>query len=119
RMQPVHPLVLSVVSLLLPISVYAATDEWPEFRGPQQQGVSAAKNVPIKWGAEDNVVWKVEVPGKGWSSPSLSGGKIYLTTAIGEPSSGVSLHALCLDAKDGHTLWDTELFKPDAATASA
>jgi len=110
---------LSLASVLLPFSALAAEEEWPEFRGPQQQGISNAKNVPTKWGADDNVAWKVEVPGKGWSSPSLSGGKIYLTSAIGEPSTGVTLHALCLDAKDGHTLWDTELFKPDDATAAA
>src|SRR5689334_20440916 len=118
-MHPFKPLVHFLIPVLSVFTAAAAEEEWPEFRGPQQQGVSAAKNVPVRWGAEDNVVWRVEVPGKGWSSPALSGGKIYLTTAVGDSSSGVTLHALCLDAKDGHQLWDTEIFRPDGATASA
>src|ERR1044071_4880090 len=58
--------------------------EWPEFRGPTGQGVSDVKGVPVHWTATNNVAWEVPVPGKGWSSPVLSAGKIYVTSAISE-----------------------------------
>ena len=118
-MPPLKPLTLSAAALCLSLTAFAGETEWPEFRGPRQQGVSEAKGVPVRWGAEDNVVWRVELPGKGWSSPVLSGGHLYLTTAVGDSASGVTLHALCVNAADGHTLWDTEIFQPDASSASA
>ena len=98
----------------------AAESEWPQFRGPAGQGISAAVKVPVEWNATTHIAWKVEVPGRGWSSPVLSKGKLYLTTAIGgESGAELKLHALCLDAASGQTLWDTEVFQPDAAAAQA
>lgn len=100
--------------------VSAAETEWPQFRGPTGEGVSHAANVPVKWSATEGVVWSVEVPGSGWSSPVLSKGRLYLTSAEKDATSGdVTLHALCLDAKDGHTLWDTEVLKPDPGKVAA
>jgi outer membrane protein assembly factor BamB len=90
----------------------ARAEDWHQFRGPTGEGISRAKNVPTEWGPEKNVVWKVDVPGKGWSSPVLVAGKIYLTTAVG--TSDLDLRVLCLDAKDGKTLWDTSVFKKEA-----
>ena len=106
-------LALLAVTLALSsgIDARAGETEWPQFRGPTGQGISEAANVPVKWGAEESVAWKIEVPGKGWSSPILSRGRLYLTSAVGDPAAGgVTLHALCLDATDGRTLWDTEVF---------
>lgn len=88
--------------------------DWPEFRGPTGQGISDAVNVPMQWSATQNVAWKVDVPGRGWSSPVLAKGRIYLTTSAGEGSE-VKLRALCFDAKDGRVLWDTEVFQPSGA----
>ena len=95
----------------------AGETEWPQFRGPTGQGLSAAVQGPVAWSATEHVAWKVEIPGRGWSSPVLSRGRLYLTAAVGEAAK--TLHALCLDAKDGHTLWDTEIFTPEPAAASA
>ena len=82
-------------------------------------GVSEARGLPIEWSPTKNVVWKIEVPGKGWSSPVLSGGKLYLTTATGDPKEGnVSLRAIALDAATGRTLFDTEVFRPDPSVAA-
>src|SRR5580698_2105102 len=86
----------------------AGETDWPQFRGPTGQGLSQAANVPIQWNTTDCVAWKVEVPGRGWSSPVLSKGRLYLTSAIADAGGGdVTLHALCLDSADGHVLWDT------------
>ena len=56
---------------------------WPTWRGPQSNGI-APKNAtpPIKWSEKENIKWKVEVPGKGSSSPIIWGDDIFLTTAI-------------------------------------
>ena len=99
--------------------MHGSEAEWPQFRGPTGQGVSLAVNVPVEWNATSHIAWKVEVPGRGWSSPILSKGRLYLTTAIGENGAALTLHALCLDARSGKTLWDTEVLQPDAATAQA
>ena len=59
-----------------------AQDEWPQFRGPEGQGHSAATGLPITWSETENVVWKTATPGEGHSSPVISGNQIWLTTAI-------------------------------------
>lgn len=94
-----------------------AETEWPQFRGPTGQGLSQAAGVPLRWSADTNVAWKVKM-GSGWSSPVLSGGRLYLTAATGADGA-VSLRALCLDAADGRTIWDAEVFKPDAQSVRA
>lgn len=98
----------------------AAETQWPQFRGPTGQGVSQATGLPVEWSATKNVAWKMEIPGQGWSSPVIADGKLYLTTAKGDAKAGsLSLHALCLDAATGRTLFDVEVFRPDKAAASA
>lgn len=87
-----------------------AAPDWPEFRGPTGQGISTATSVPLQWSASSNVVWKVEVPGEGWSSPVLSQGELYLTTAITPAGGGVQLRALSYVAETGKLRWDTEVF---------
>jgi outer membrane protein assembly factor BamB len=56
-----------------------AADEWPQFRGASA-GVAEGKNLPTTWGAKKNVAWAVDVPGRGWSSPVVAKGRIFLTT---------------------------------------
>ena len=114
------PLHFLATILAFAFAATAAETEWPQFRGPTGQGISAATGVPVEWSATENVAWKVEVPGKGWSSPVLSRGRLYLTAAVGDAKGGdVTLHALCLDAADGRTIWNTEVFRPESKSASA
>ena len=109
--------VMSLLAVAFPLRLTA--EDWPQFRGPTGQGLSNAKGMPVEWSATKNVAWKVEIPGQGWSSPVLSENKLYLTTAIGAIGGPVSLHALCLDAKDGTIVWDKEVFRPDPAAVKA
>src|SRR5260370_5841374 len=84
-----------------------ATDSWPEFRGPTGQGLVAAGKLPTEWGPDKNVAWKQEIPGKGWSSPVILDGRIYLTSAVpveGGNRNDQSLRALCLSGKTGKIL---------------
>jgi outer membrane protein assembly factor BamB len=89
-------------------------EDWPEFRGPTGQGISASKNVPIEWSATNNVAWKTPIPGRAWSSPVVVGDRVYLTSATGESGKDLTLRAMCLEAASGKILWDTELFRPKA-----
>ena len=115
----VHRFNILLIALLATCVNYsAAAQDWPQFRGPTGQGMSTAKGLPIEWGETKNIAWKAEIPGQGWSSPVLSENKLYLTSAV---SSGgpVSLHALCLDAKEGTILWDKEVLRPDPVAVKA
>jgi outer membrane protein assembly factor BamB len=59
-----------------------ADDPWPAFRGPTQDGIATSTRLPTAWGPETNVRWRTELPGKGWSSPVIGDGVIYMTAAI-------------------------------------
>jgi outer membrane protein assembly factor BamB len=95
-------------SLLLSANILVAGD-WPEFRGPGAQGNAGAVNLPVEFGPGKNLKWKVAVPGAGWSSPVILDGRIYLTTA-NVRGAGLSLAALCLDARTGRMVWNQTLF---------
>jgi len=96
----------------------AEAGEWPQFRGPTGQGISHATNVPLHWSATSNVVWKTGIPGRGWSSPVLADGRLYLTTAVGgADAASVSLRALCVNAIDGAILWNIEVLQPEPSSA--
>jgi outer membrane protein assembly factor BamB len=78
--------------------------EWVRFRGPNGAGQSDATTIPAAWTA-DEVLWKVELPGKGNSSPVLWGDRIFLTSA--DVADGTR-HVLCLSARDGRILWQRD-----------
>ncbi|NBO93481.1 MAG: serine/threonine protein kinase [Planctomycetia bacterium] len=94
--------------VLLALVPLARAEDWNEFRGPTGEGHSKAKNVPTEWGPDKNVAWKVNIAGKAWSTPVVVGGKVYLTTAVGDTEQ--DLRALCLDAATGKTSWDNSIF---------
>jgi outer membrane protein assembly factor BamB len=95
-------------ALALPLP---ATD-WPQFRGPTGDGHAGASKLPTEWGKTKNVAWRTEIPGLGWSSPVVAGGKIYLTTAVpGNGKDDYSLRAVCLDARSGQIAWNVEVFR--------
>ena len=93
------------------MSITASSDSWPQFRGPDGQGRSTARNVPIHWSESENIAWKSEIAGLGWSSPVVHAGRIWLTTAVDQ---GKSLRAICLDARTGREIHHVEVF-PDNA----
>lgn len=87
-------------------------EDWPEFRGPSGQGISEAAHLPLQWSQTSNVVWKAAIPGRGWSSPAVRDGRIFLTAAVpSEQGGGQSLRTLCLRAADGSLEWDVEIFR--------
>ncbi|MBN9122460.1 MAG: PQQ-binding-like beta-propeller repeat protein [Planctomycetes bacterium] len=106
---------LAVCFLALTFALTLHAADWYQFRGPDGQGHSDAK-LATEWGPGKNVTWRKELPGLGWSSPVVAGGKVYLTTAVPD-GGGQSLRVLCLDARTGSIVWNVEVFKQDAAAA--
>jgi len=98
--------------VLLPFlsRLFPQTQDWPQFRGPEGQGHASARNLALEWSETKNIVWKVPIPGNGWSSPVIQGDRIWLTTAVDE---GRSLRAICLRRKDGSILYDLEVFRQE------
>jgi len=88
----------------------AHASDWPQFRGPNADGHYSGPKLPTEWGTDKNVAWKQAIPGQGWSSPIISKGKIYLTTAVEKKAGGYSLRALCLDTSSGKIEWNKEVF---------
>ncbi|MED5417713.1 MAG: hypothetical protein VYA27_03375, partial [Verrucomicrobiota bacterium] len=60
------------------------TPNWSQFRGPGARGVANHQNLPEKWSATENVEWKRDLPGRGWSCPVVWGKRVFLTTVINE-----------------------------------
>jgi outer membrane protein assembly factor BamB len=100
------------IFLLAPIEAA----EWPEFRGPNAQGVVKATDVPSKMG-DENLVWKTKIPGTGWSSPVMSGGLIVVTTAV--ETEEIELRTIALDAETGQIVWNQKLFEPSEEEAGS
>ena len=85
-----------------------ARQDWPAFRGPDGQGHSTESHLPIEWSETRNVTWKTPLPGLGWSSPVVSGGKVWLTTAVEQR--GISLRLLGFDVVSGREVVNVEVF---------
>ena len=107
------------------VAAQALAENWSQFRGTNANGVVSEGELPVTWGPDDHVLWKVSLPGNGWSQPIVWGERIFVTTAetdnqakpdpkfttpnIGEKApTDVSYRwkVLCLDAASGKTLWD-------------
>ncbi len=75
---------------------------WPCWRGPNQDGTSEEINLPTKWDSVTNVLWKTKVPGIGYSSPSVWEDRLFTLTAIPETNERI---LLCYDCKTGSLVW--------------
>ena len=90
--------------------------DWAEFRGSKADATASGPPAPLIWSDTENVAWKAELPGLGWSSPVIADGVVYLTTAVTN-GTGLSLRALAIDASTGKSLWDREIRKLDSVPA--
>jgi outer membrane protein assembly factor BamB len=120
-----HKIIGLTALCLWPMFIFAVPkNNWAQFRGPGALGVSGNPGLPEKWSPTENVLWKQEIAGRGWSSPVVWGNRIFLTTAINEgrteePRKGLyfggerkatkDIHhwkVLCLDLESGKVLWE-------------
>jgi len=56
--------------------------EWPQFRGLTAGAVADDPSLPDQWSTTENVVWTVDLPGLGWSSPVVAGEHVFVTAAV-------------------------------------
>ncbi len=103
--------ILVMTSLLAVSLVPLRAENWPHWRGPQRNGISAEKNLPVKWSAADGVIWKLPMPAMSGSTPIVWGDRIFLNVADALPESGEgpSLHLWCVDRAKGTPLWTRPL----------
>ncbi|NQT54076.1 PQQ-binding-like beta-propeller repeat protein, partial [bacterium] len=112
-MRRVLPALLAVLLLLVPTLARA---DWPDYRGPTGDGHAApAKDgkphgLPLRWSETQNVTWKTAIPHRGWSTPVVLGGQVWLTTAT---TQGNDFFAICVDAATGKVLFNERLFHSD------
>ena len=105
-----------LVSALLSAGLLAAQADWPEFRGPHGDGhVSAPGDtkpvgLPLTWSETENIRWRTEIPERGWSTPVVLGGQVWLTTAAPD---GHDFFAICVDEATGAIKFNKKLFHSD------
>jgi outer membrane protein assembly factor BamB len=84
------------------------TENWTEFRGTHGDGWARGSHPPVAWSETKNIKWKTEIHGKGWSSPVIWNGQIWLTTATED---GKQMFALAIDRQTGEVLHDILVFE--------
>jgi outer membrane protein assembly factor BamB len=105
-----------MAALLLAGAPSSARADWPEFRGPWGDGHATAPDdtrlagLPLHWSETENVKWKTEIPERGWSTPVIMGGQVWLTTATED---GHDFFAICVDEASGKILFDEKVFHCD------
>lgn len=114
-------------ALSLVIANQVAAEDWPQFRGPSQQGI-ATSPAATTWSEEENVIWKTPIPGAGHSSPIILGDQIWVTTALSsgtkevkdekspiprEVAADLQLHAVCLNRESGKIIHNVPLISVD------
>jgi outer membrane protein assembly factor BamB len=101
---------LCLAARLLGHAAGVSAQEWPQFRGPDGQGHSSERGLPLEWSESKNIAWKVPVPGRGWSSPVVAGGRVWVTTATAMKRE-TSLRLLAYDLASGGPALDVEVFR--------
>jgi outer membrane protein assembly factor BamB len=83
-------------------AVWVEAGNWPEWRGPQGDGLVADSNYARQWSASDNVLWKTALPDAGNSSPVIWGNRVFVTCS---EDGGKERSLICFDRSDGAILW--------------
>ncbi|HUQ92482.1 MAG TPA: PQQ-binding-like beta-propeller repeat protein [Bryobacteraceae bacterium] len=88
--------------LLVPVLIAGSVrgENWPQWRGPNLDGSSGEKNLPVKWSKTENVTWRIDMPSRSGSTPIIWGEKIFLNVADGD-----NLELWCLHREKGNVLW--------------
>lgn len=94
---------LSLVGLLALVSAAA---DWPAFRGKDGSAITPEADLPVKWGKEEGLRYKVPLPGRGLSNPVIAAGRVYVTACSGYRHR--RLHVLCFDETTGKKVWERQ-----------
>jgi outer membrane protein assembly factor BamB len=95
-----HAFFLAVI-----LSAPLASANWPSWRGPEGTGAAPAGNPPTTWSENENVKWKVPIPGTGQSTPIIWEDRIFLLTATDMGDGAWAFDVVCMSRADGKILW--------------
>ncbi len=99
---------VALMACLILASAALGAENWPQFRGPDGDGHSDAKGLPLTWSETSHVKWKTAIHDRAWSSPVIWGGQIWMTTATED---GTKLFAVCVDRETGKIIHDLKIFE--------
>src|SRR5688572_10845000 len=71
---------LSSLTAISFVTSIGRAENWPQWRGPRNDGISSEKNLPTKWSKAENVLWRLPLPGRGGATPCIWGDRIFLTS---------------------------------------
>jgi outer membrane protein assembly factor BamB len=115
-MTTTKPFIICLIVSLVCIAAGPVRGDWPEFRGPWANGLATAPGneqpvgLPLHWSETRNVTWKTAIPHRGWSTPVVMDGKVWLTTATVD---GHDFFVICVDAESGAIGLNERLFHSD------
>ena len=98
---------LTLFAAVFLTAAFAVAQNWPQWRGPANNGVAAPGNYPVIFSATNGLLWKAALPGKGGSTPAVWDERIVLTSGVGESTNGLD-GVLCFDFS-GKQLWQVTL----------
>ena len=104
---------MRLVVLFFFVAGLIRAENWPGWRGPSGDGISAGKGIPTKWSSKENIAWRIAVPGEGHSSPIVWGDKVFLTSSLTEKNKRI---LLCLDRLSGQTVWQRDVVQSPPET---
>ncbi len=103
----------SFVFILIQLALPVESGEVTQFRGSNGDGIATETKAPASFSEKQNITWKTEIPGKGWSSPVVAEGKLWLTTAVEDYPTDEERKAMLTKAGD-----DPKFFKELAIAKS-
>ena len=125
----IYKSLICIITLILSINIHAQ-DNWPQLRGPNARGIATNPDLPDTWSESKNILWKKDLPGRGWSSPVTWGDKLFITTVINDgqsakpkkglyfggnqdktPTTTHEWKVICLDINNGKILWQQSVHK--------
>ena len=104
RSTPIDEISLDASGVTISDAAADLSDAWPGWRGPAADGVAPEQGLPTEWDALTNVRWRVEVPGRGHSSPVVVGDRVYLATALEDAQQQL---VLAYNRATGEQVWST------------
>ncbi len=104
---------MRLVVLFFFVAGLIRAENWPGWRGPSGDGISAGKGIPTKWSSKENIAWRIAVPGEGHSSPIVWGDKVFLTSSLTEKNKRI---LLCIDRLSGQTVWQRDVVQSPPET---
>jgi outer membrane protein assembly factor BamB len=104
---------MRLVVLFFFVAGLAQAENWQGWRGPNGDGTSPEKGIPVKWSGTENIAWRIAIPGEGHSSPIIWGDKVFLTSSLTEKNKRI---LLCLDRPSGQTVWQRDVVQSPPET---